>query len=345
MRKLTKKMRERLIRITRIRTRRHFNRKYGLFTGRRRFVAFNRIVAPRFFAITFNEDDRNCVINFIKKLSKSIIKRKKTLIDFSSTERMHTCGTLLFVSELRNLINLMGITCPMIRCCRSHNSKVMEVLQQIGVLNLLKYRKRITTQSNDVVNWRFISGNNVTGENYDCILNHVDDKIAETKQKDFYVGITEAMANTHHHAYILDEDRPVANEVESWWAFSQIKDGRLCVVFCDLGIGIPKSLPIQQPSWHQKILRLLPSPSDADLIKNAIEISVSRTKESHRGKGLRQFVKVVEGVPNSFLSIHSNRGRYGIDNGEKGTYLYKLSMNGTLIEWSMPIGTTGESVK
>ncbi len=343
MYKLSPKAKERVERLTRIRTRRHFNRKYGFDTKRRRYVEFNRIAAPRRFALTYDENNRNAVIQFIKKMAKSVLKKKKTLIDFSATERMHTCGTLLFVSELRNLINVLGRKCPVIRCNRSHNSKVMEVLQQIGVLKLLKYRKKISARANDVVNWKFTSGNSVTGEDYDRILSHVDDKITETKQKDFYVGITEAMANTHHHAYIMNKDRPVANGTESWWAFSQIKDGRLHVVFCDLGIGIPKSLPVQQPSWFQNIKQLLPSPSDSDLIKNAIEISVSRTNQSHRGKGLRQFVKVVEGVQGSFLSIHSNRGRYGIDNGNKGSYLYKNSISGTLIEWSMPIETIGEN--
>ena len=130
--------------------------------------------------------------------------------------------------------------------------------------------------------------------------------------------------------------------------FSQPKDGRLSVVFCDLGVGIPKTLPITKPDSWRRILSLFPGkPEDGNIIKEAVEESRSRTGESHRGKGLSQLVDFIHNqgkMDASFVTIFSNFGAVQKSADEEGYTIknYQDSILGTLIQWNMPIREENE---
>lgn len=124
--------------------------------------------------------------------------------------------------------------------------------------------------------------------------------------------------------------------------FSQARTGYLTVVFCDLGIGIPNTLPLKKPSLYERIVSLGRAGSDGACIEDAIEDSRTRTHLPERGRGLGNIVNVVSKLKGGIVMVLSNHGFYLSRNGTSPkTYDLKDSILGTLIYWRVPL--VGES--
>jgi hypothetical protein len=252
-------------------------------------------------------------------------------------------GTLLLYAELSRLRRLAHNCGVKIRCVPPRSAKVAQVLKQIGIFDLLGFGKKIEPTYADVIHWRTAKGNDVNGEKYDRILGHYEGRIADALGKRFFCGITEAMTNCNHHAYIEKraDGLDIEDEAKEWWMFSQERDGFLTVVFCDLGIGIPRSLPIKKPAIWRRVLTFQNN-LDAHAIREAIGESKTRTGKHHRGKGLRQLIEVISNTPNSMVKIFSNKGCFSVTPKGETPYQYKDSILGTLIHWSVPIGDSSD---
>jgi hypothetical protein len=293
-------------------------------------------LAPHTFGI-FNDGERATLLKKLSDLRYRIaVKREPVCLDFSRTEKMIADGTLLFVAELRRLIKHVEGRVQ-ITYVAPLNDKVAQVMQQIGLCDLLGVKTDIEPKDDDVVNWRYAHGSQVEGQKYEDVLSKYDGEIARAMQEKLFTGITEAMTNVLNHAYDLErEDGLNVMPSKEWWMFSQEKDGFLSVAFCDLGAGIPRTLPIKQPRLWRRITKLGKS-TDADAIDHAIRDSTSRTHESHRGHGLGQIVRVVEAIQSAEVAIYSNRGTYIRHHGEKKLYRHSDSILGTLIFWKVPL--------
>ena len=302
-----------------------------------------KLNAPEIFCI-HDPVARSKLHFFLRNLRSTVISKKPVLIDFSSTQKMVASGTLLFVAELRRIFRLTKGQVP-IRCIPPRNTKAWQVLEQIGVLSLLKCRKRVIPTDGDVVHWRFACGNQVLGEKYDDILGHYDGKLTDGIAKGFYHGLTEAMTNCRQHAYIevRSDNLNIINEPTDWWMFSQEKDGLLTVVFCDLGVGIPTTLPIKRPAlWQRLVQTCFGKVTDSQAIREAIEDSKSRTGKHYRGKGLRQLLEVAKISSKGTLIVYSNNGIYLYDTDrELDCRDYNESIAGTLIAWQIKINSSG----
>jgi hypothetical protein len=337
MKKLTPYARDRQCRLARKSLRRI--RKKNLI--RRKRIKFREIFtvlkAPDIFTISL-KNKRSSLLRFLGKLRETVIHRKHAVrIDFSATQKMFADGTLLFYAELSRINRLKGSV--EVRCLPPRNDKVAQVLKQVGIFDLVDYRKKIETTYDDVIHWRSANGHEVIGEKFDEVLGHYDGQIAEVMSKNLYLGFTEAMTNCHHHAYIgvRPDGLNVAHEPKEWWMFSQEKDGVLTVVFCDLGIGIPGTLPIRKPSVWQRITTTFGNKLDAHAIQEAIGESRTRTGLHHRGKGLKQLVDVIAKVDGGQVNIFSNRGRFTLKSGSESILQFKDDIYGTLIHWQVPI--------
>jgi hypothetical protein len=203
---------------------------------------------------------------------------------------------------------------------------------------LVGYRRKVETTHDDVIHWRSATGHEVIGEKFDEVLGYYDGQITEVLSKNLYLGFTEAMTNCHHHAYIgtRPDGLNIAAEQKDWWMFSQERDGWLSVVFCDLGIGIPGTLPIKKPTLWQRI-ELFGSKLDAHAIQEAIGESRTRTGLHHRGKGLKQLVDVVAHVDQGQIGIFSNKGRFTLKSQKESISQFTDSIYGTLIYWKVPL--------
>ena len=294
--------------------------------------------APQFFELLANKN-RYELLTFLEKLRQLLVVEKaKVLLDFTTTEKMWSDGTLLFLSELRRCKKMLGGTMPL-RCKQPRNVKVAQVLKQIGAYDLMHYHKRINTSFSDVIHWSYASGHQVEGQKYENILGSYEGRVAETLLGSLFRGITEAMTNCHHHAYIgVRPDGLDYQDIQkNWWMFSQEKDGFLTVVFCDLGIGIPNTLPTKKPNIWKRIKSAGKAGSDSSIIERAVEDSVSRTGKRYRGKGLKQLLEAVQETDGGALRIFSNRGCYTFHKGKVVLKDFTGSIMGTLIQWKVPI--------
>ncbi|MET3229985.1 UNVERIFIED_ORG: hypothetical protein ABIC54_002170 [Burkholderia sp. 1263] len=221
-------------------------------------------------------------------------------------------------------------------CTVPTNDKVAQVLQQLGVLALLGNHCPVQPKDDDVIHWRYAHGQKVEGEKYEDVLADFDGEIAPAMSERLFTGITEAMANVINHAYQFPREDGIRSSTSDWWMFSQEKEGILSVVFCDLGAGIPKTLKYKRPNVWKRIVKDRVS-GDAGVIGHALIDSVSRTKLTHRGKGLGQIVGLIDAVPGGRVKILSNKGLLQREAGETMTGNYRDSIMGTIINWQIPL--------
>lgn len=346
MKRLTPEARERQRRRSRKIMRRIRKKRSEARRTKKVLSDYALLKAPDIFSIGL-KDNRHKLLRFLARLRNTVgLNKVSVCIDFSATQKMIADGTLLFFAELCRLRRLTGGSAR-IKCIPPRNTKVAQVLKQVGIFDLLGFRRKIEPTFTDVIHWRSASGREVNGEKYESVLSNYEGRIADVLGQKFFRGLTEAMTNCHHHAYI--DVRPdglnAKNEPREWWMFSQEKDGCLTVVFCDLGIGIPGSLPIKKPTLWQRILTF-GSNLDAHAIQEAIADSRTRTGKHHRGKGLKQLIDVVSSVSGGRVNIFSNRGCFTLKSANENIYQFKDSILGTLIHWSVPIeGLSDDAVQ
>lgn len=329
-------------RVLRIRAKRRWLRKRKTKQENHRNGEFFKITAPHEFNLS-EPNKRAKLLKFLEKIKQAHIQKQNIFLDFSPTERMFAAGTLLFKAELCRLAR--RLTCGQTYKCKlPHHEPVRQVLQQTGILPLLNHQDSVPTSLPGVVHWCSANGSKVEGAKYDLVMNHYEGTITEKLLKGFYIGLTEAMTNTVNHAYIepRNDTLNVKKAEEGWWMFSQNKDGKLHLLICDLGIGIPRSLPKQRPGIAKRLLTLGKGVrNDYEYIKAAIEDSYSRTEQSYRGKGLGQIVRIVKDNPRSSLIIYSNKGCYSALEGNKPEFKdYDDSIFGTIVSWSIPLQET-----
>lgn len=340
MKKLGKKRKQWLIRQSRTKIRRKKKRTKKIALRRRLIQNFSTITAPDLVGLA-DVHQRSETLQFLKKIRETgALHGKSIRINFSDTSKMIADGTLLLTAELMRLKRITGGQIKF-RCIEPRSQKVAQVLKQIGLFSFMQHRSSVKPTLPDVVSWRFASGNNVDGKQYDAILGAYDGVFSKGLSEGLYVGLAEAMTNCHHHAYISvrKDGLNIENEVRDWWMFSQEKDGNLFVAFCDLGVGIPETLPITRPSRWAKMMKNVGriDVTDGRAILEAIEDSRSRTGARNRGHGLKQLIDVIQATPGSRLAILSNSGMYVSMDGEEKIFDFADSVLGTLIFWRVPL--------
>jgi hypothetical protein len=80
---------------------------------------------------------------------------------------------------------------------------------------------------------------------------------------------------------------------------------------------------------------------DCELIHASTLVKKTQTMKSNRGKGGKDLTTLVDLYPKSSLTIFSNRGIYryhGKGQRRQGvSYDNKTPINGTIVEWSIPL--------
>jgi len=306
--------------------------------------------APEVFELIKSRHHKK-LLEFIGKLrDKVLIQKNKVIVDFSSTKSMVVCGTLLFFSELHRIERELG-SLNLVSCIPPKDETVSQVLKHLGILNMLNNNSPIIPKRVDVINWKTASGEITDATKVGQILEE-QSKLPKDKSKKLYRGVSEAMTNVSQHAY-MDLRNDGANIVgeKGWWMFCREEDDHISVAFCDLGVGIPITLPKtiegnKEESLFKTILQTLFGSdkvkySDGELIRAAIEIKRSRTQKRHRGKGLLDMIKAIDNTQGGRLTILSNKGcyLYNLNNTKPSEDIknYKDSIFGTLIIWSLPI--------
>lgn len=295
-----------------------------------------------------NRSAQSELIRFLRTLRKQCTRNSSVKINFYPIEKVFSTGMLLMLAEIDRITRVLGEKCT-ITCNYPKDDTAEKVFQQVGLLRLLKkpHRQKITEKDTNVVNWNYASDVSVNQKSADVLMKAIRNQVPKGYQK-LVTGVGEAMDNAVHHAYIRPRgDRlsgsPDADE-RRWWVFAEVLDGWLHVVFCDLGLGIPVTLPERWAEQLTDILRLTtlsPGKRDSRMIRRSLELGRTRTEQDHRGKGLkRNILKAAEELGGR-LHVYSNMGVVGVDCGG-GAPRYTLgaydeSILGTIIQWSIPV--------
>lgn len=272
----------------------------------------------------------------------------KVIISFEKTEIITPAAMILFVAEIDRAKRIFRDSFD-VKISKVRDRTVKQLLVQIGLYDLCDmtppYLNERDFQEN-VRHWRYATGERANESTSDAFA-AVEGLISDRLRGGMWKGISEAVINSVQHAYAQPRGVPGPRmKHRRWWMFTQERDGKLTVVVCDLGIGIPRSLPL---NWDEKLLaRILSMFSDKGqdvaALKASLELGRTSTNKTHRGKGLPQIwdaVKGVEANQNSGIVIYSNKARvaWSSRNSEETSFEFDDSIFGTVISWTVPLQT------
>jgi len=283
---------------------------------------------------------------FLQDLRDAVSSGDKAVrLDFRKTGMVFSDGTLLFFSELSRLREMYPNA--VFLCTPSKSDRVNQVLQHLGIFGLLSYKSSVIPKRADVVTWRTVSSKdfdpNVIGELIDKYASLVGSRGAH-----MFRSASEAMGNAVRHAYLEPRNDGLPEPAEKkWWMFVREDEDEMSVAICDLGIGIPRSLPLKHPREFIQLALATVSVAlkmpthrgkvDAHMIHAAMEINRTRTNVAGRGKGLTDLRRIVDEVKGGRLILISNRGRLVYSNGVYSKHGYERSIKGTLVLWTIPL--------
>lgn len=313
------------------RPRSHLSRQGKLF--------WIRVVAPNEIDV-FNFDMRAATAEFFSNI-RMHSRRKDVgiIVDLSGVTSIRPTGAVMLLAELDRLFS--GQPESSIRLYRPQDAIIHAVMCQVGI-----YQWDETplpeADRDDVRHWRSASGVASEGEKGGSILEAYEGRLADNLTSDLYAGIVEAMTNTVHHAYSGAKGKELRRFIgRRWWALSQERDGELTVAICDLGIGIPRSLP-RSTTFSNATVRTVWKAlgldrSDASAIKVALQLGRTSTGQAGRGRGLSEIVEAADLSEDGRVLISSNKGVYASVGGKTNAYNHTHSINGTLIHWTVRI--------
>ncbi|WP_147296039.1 hypothetical protein [Pseudomonas fluorescens] len=319
--------------------------------GTRHFSS-KKIVLPTTLSLA-TSSDRNLLVDALTNLRSFVAADNvsSVVIDFSKVEILHPCGTILLVAEIERLLedSRYGIK---LKATYPECEVVEQLFQYISILEKLGCPPRVEIiDSQDVVVWLYESG--VEG-NLDAIVGNLPALLTSGSNMALRMavnsGMAEAVANSSEHAYIferadgLDIDSPT-----KWWLFAKKEDDDISLVICDLGVGIPGSLP---RTWTEDVEAFAKTMigkkrEDHQLIKFAMKLGRSRTNLVHRGQGLKDILKVVKKQKVGRLGIYSNCGVYNFDGPTGYTFgcSEPTSILGTVVQWRVPVAAFNQVVQ
>lgn len=161
-------------------------------------------------------------------------------------------------------------------------------------------------------------------------------------RKQLQRGVTEAMLNALQHAYPEGKLRDAAVQ-DRWWLTGHYHKptGNLSIMFCDLGVGIPHTLPRKHAmEYLRQLASLLPGvkADDGAMIYAGMRVGRSSTRKGNRGKGLNDLRQFIGQAGSGELRIFSRSGEYWYTatDGE-GYRTNSYAVQGTLIVWTVPL--------
>jgi hypothetical protein len=312
----------------------------------------DQIIAPHRFNV-FGNDGLE-LRNFLDAIAEAIRDGRQTKLNFRNTKMLYPAGTILLYAEIDRMISTSAHAKP-ITILQPKSQRAREVLKQIGLFDLTGDKCATIPKRNDVVFWSTAKGKDQSGQNLaviEVVAKTVKLELGTTLLLDsLWRGVSEAVANSVEHAHKLPREADGFQGLAetTWWMFTQVKDDIFYVVVCDLGCGyratIGQSIPerfiaqLSQAFAGQNV--------DAIAIETAMEFGRSGTKETHRGRGSRDAMTVLERHQNGELAIFSNSGavqyQYSGGNSIKQKRVgLGFSINGTILWWKLPLKAPGK---
>lgn len=253
-------------------------------------------------------------------------------INFGSTTSFEVSATLVMKATIDGLHHKYGKDL-LLTASLPKNGREREVLSHVGIMSVIG-QVPVNVSQGQVTRWHVFDGDDT---NCQEIGEAIERLSTSNLSKLLFKGASEGITNVVHHSEINEYYRS-----PHWWMFAKHDMEGLTVAICDLGVGIPTSLPAKYPD--EIVLKYLPfithpGTRDARLIDAATRLARSRTNETNRGLGLGNMVSVIEAVQDSFLCVVSNRGMLVIQNRngrvERRKVKLESELRGTLAVWNI----------
>lgn len=305
-------------------------------------LVWMRVKAPSYLCVG-NLTYRTATVQFLGDLRAQTRREGVGLIiDLSGVTTIRPTGAVMLLAEIERAV--AGQDSASLQIIRSNDAVIDAVMCHLGIY-ITDEGPTPEAEREDVRHWRVASGVASEGEKGGSLFGDYEGRLADGLTGDLYNGIVEAMTNTVHHAYAGVAGEELRKYVgKRWWALSQERDGELTIAICDLGIGIPRSLP-RSATFSSELVRaawkrLGLDKSDANAIKVAIELGRTSTGQDGRGRGLSEIVEAANLSEEGSVLISSNRGTFVLFEGKRYARDHSHSIRGTLIHWTVRISET-----
>ncbi|WP_139174523.1 ATP-binding protein [Lysobacter enzymogenes] len=295
-----------------------------------------RIRGPQKFALEAPWHDD--LVRFLTELRSAAAAQKRAVLDFRPTTQCVAGGTLLFFSELQRL----KVIYPTIRlyCIPSKEDSVNQALQHLRIFELCGFTSHVVPRRPDIVCWKMAQGSEIDGDKVGGLIDRFS--LSPDVGSHFFRGASEAMINAVEHAYVEDrEDGLPPPSQSNWWMFCRETEESFFVAVCDLGIGIPRSLPKKYADEYISGAMAALSGgyyrTDSRMIQAAMELARTRTERDGRGIGLFDLKRIIDEVEGGTLHLFSNRGVVTYRNGGFTRKNFRRSIKGTVVVWTIPL--------
>ena len=298
-------------------------------------------VPPEAMCLETNFDETS---GFLQELRTCANGTKKPIrLRLENCRKMSPSAMLLFLAEIHRARLHRGVKA--ITGTYPRDQALLRRMCHMGFFTLLGVRSPIEASRTFPMEYiRFRSGTKLheTGAR-ELRESMFGEKIVfhSMARKRLQRAVTEAMLNAVNHAY--PPDKRQRDMQGRWWLCGHYHrpTRKLSVIFCDLGVGIPATLP-KRYAWEKirYALSVLPHvrPNDGQMILAGMTIGRTRTHQEGRGKGLNDLRRFIEDTSAGEMIIYSRQGSYKYNSeGEEVSSNLSNRVAGTLIHWMVPI--------
>lgn len=357
---------QRFMRRYSIRVRRRLKSQGGRFSHHGAMVTLDAPIVIDLYKVR----NRIKSLNFIRSIvsaihspcSASATSRKVIHINLRCTERVTAAAVLFMISSVEFALNNVKGLRPRFRVTRPHAIKINggkdrvgvidSVLNRLGFYAALGFKQFTSRELANVRCWDIIRGVKVNSNAAGQMLQEVEASLVQRtggKAKKLFGPLVEAMNNVVEHAYhpsILKGEQPGGHR---WWCFTALVADQLTVLIGDKGVGIPATLEQTQTKGFLELLKKKVGgvfSNDADYIMAAMDVKRTRTSLNYRGNGGKDLKSAIEKIPNSRLTVISNKGIYRYQHVARANADSALhesreciehSIAGTIVEWTIPL--------
>jgi hypothetical protein len=359
MRRVSPKVATRVLRHN-IRRRRKANIRKKIRSGKLlryapEFRNVMQIDAPARMSLDENYDETIEFFNAIKRLGKALSAEPRRLnggrvrqfhINFARVKHLSVRSAVILTAEVDRLRRLIGVKLDY-SGPESTAEDVRSILTELGCFSLVAVEHAETSANHTKSRKTLIKV--LSGSRLDEVrFNEFDTALGKifsdyhTLPK-LYEGMSEALLNVRHHAYLDGLRLQYPSPGKRWWATACIDNGQdeLRIFVYDQGVGIPATLPYTSyREWLEGLVSSLARGQvidDATLLKGALEYSRSRTEQAGRGKGFKNIMSAIDTYKTGRLRIVSGRAEVTYSgHGVIVSQRRKRHVGGTLIEWTLP---------
>ena len=325
---------------------------YAQRAGRRASKTPRYFPAPEQFNLSANAEETVKFLMQFRQWSSSTKYSRSFYVDLRPVRAISPAGALLLAAELHRW-RLIYKRKMRAMDAGEWDTSVRNLLGDMGFFDLLDVdRSQLpVADQNTRERIRFLPfkcGTNADTRPFVELRDMIESYTGRLKQRlGLYQGVSEAITNVLHHAYVKQ------NNLSRWWMSASVnaEDSKLTVMVLDHGQGIPKTLPrtiIERIRKHLIVPKITSLSDDGEMIEAAVQLGRSSLKQANRGHGLQRDIQAAvqrfDGAAR--LRIYSNRGRYvferQFDGGtSESTATIAQSLDGTFIEWTFMIPQLG----